>query len=258
MPPRVGEREHAEERDGQPEEMERGLPARLPHANRGADQQSQQTDGREQKVGGQGDRGDPVERDGVQPRLVQTQQRVVDRRTFGDRAQYAQQVGVALDRLAPGSQQHVPGFDPGQGRRGLRRHRLGQQAVGALAPEHAVVHAATAGANDRVGDCQAQQRRDDADGEQGPAPFAPKTARVDLALSALHDDRESMHANHTPHVVPLRQRTARRSERGWGHAACKKMDFDPTCWIEVFPRLPARHRTLPALKSRSERNVGQK
>ena len=124
----------------------------------------------------------------MQPRLAEAQQSVVDPSTISYGAQHAQQAGVALDGLPPNRQDHVSGLDTSQSCRRIRRHGSGDQSIGALTPEHAVLDATAIGADNRVGDRQTQQDRDDTDREQGPAPLAPIATGIDLALVELHEE----------------------------------------------------------------------
>ena len=214
----VRECEHAEERNGQPEEMERCPMPRTLDPDRRADEQTEQSNRCKHEVGGQRDSGGLLERDGVQPLLAETQQGVVEPLPVGDGAQQTPQVCAVLNRLAPDGEKHVARFDPRPRRRRVRIYRRGDQAVRAVRPEDAVVHVPAAGAYDRVGHGQAHQRGNDAHGQQSAAPLPPITARARLAINQCHDSREPSHANRAPCLFSQDRSKLHVSSGCWGIA----------------------------------------
>ena len=135
---REREREHAEERHREPEEVQCRLVGRTPRPHGGTDQQREDADRRQHVVEACRHRGDRRQRDLRHPPIAEGQQGVgVPRAAARGLLQCVH--GVArFDGLAVHGQQHVAGAHAGAGGRRRRIDLGGDDPGRALHPQHAV------------------------------------------------------------------------------------------------------------------------
>ena len=166
------EREDAEERDAEPEEMERRLIARTPQAHRGADQQREQADRGEHEIHRVAAR---RRRERERERLARARpQEGVDEPRPGVAAMLIlDDVGRRQHRRAVDREQHVAALDPGGRRGGAGRHLAGGDAFRAPGPEHAVLDLVPARVHRDVGDAERDEQRHDGHRKHGSTPDEP-------------------------------------------------------------------------------------
>ena len=160
------EREHAEERDREPEEMQRGRIVRSPEADGRSDRQRENAHERERVV-------QPVR--GKRHRQERNGHGKLERRALDDVRQWMRLIGRVDDRQHVGhatnlvpldEQQHVAGLDAraraGEG----RRHVGGHDVHTFLAPQHAVFQFAAPRLDERdIHDREAHEDRRRRDGQ---------------------------------------------------------------------------------------------
>ena len=198
---REREREHAEERDRQPEEMQRRLVAGAPRAHGGADQQRKDADGGEHVVEAahaardrrQGHLGDTA--------IAERQQRVGVAGAAGGLLLQRVHVVAGLDGLAVDREQHVAGADAGAGRRRDRVDLGGDDARRSLHPEHAVFHVVARRPLNDVGQAEQEQQRGHADRQrraQAVPPFGGGFSRAASGTGGIEGTEVSAGAKHIP------------------------------------------------------------
>ena len=166
------EREDAEERDADPEEVQRRLIARAPQAHGAADEQREQPDGSEHvihRARARRRRQRDIER---LPRS-ETKQRVGESRAFVAAVLICDNVSRRLDGRTVDGEQHIAPLDAGRVGRRSGSDLLGADAFGAIVPEHAVFDVVPARIHRDVRDAESNQDEDDDRGKRRPAPDEP-------------------------------------------------------------------------------------
>ena len=155
------EREHAEERDGQPEEMQRRLVigAAEPHGR--ADQQREDADRGEHEVEPARTRGDRLDRNVDHLLRAQPQDGVVQRGALLAGVEHLDHVLRARDGPAVDREENISYLESGARRPGAGRHFHGRDVVAAGAPEHAVLDLVPPNPLGDVGDRETEEEKDE-------------------------------------------------------------------------------------------------
>jgi hypothetical protein len=157
--PAEREGEDAEEGSGKPEEVQGGGVARPPQAYGAADQQREHADRREHEIERARAAGQGCEPDVDDLPRPQAQDRVPERRVALRRVQRIDDVRNRLHRAIVDGQQDVAALQPDPGCRGPGRDLLGNNALGARGPEHAIVDFAPGRARRDVRRAETEERR---------------------------------------------------------------------------------------------------
>ncbi len=136
------EPEHAEERDAQPEKVQRRLILRPTQSDHGADEQRKQPDAGQREVDsarpGRKAAHDDVRHLRVAARVANHD--VGERIAVARRMQGVDDVAGPVDDSVADLQQRVAAAEPGTAARRLRNHRLCKNVGSVAAPEDTVVH----------------------------------------------------------------------------------------------------------------------
>ena len=202
--PAEREGEHAEERDGQPEEVQRRLLVGTAQTHRGTDEQGEDADRDQHEVQAGPAVGENFQRELVQLLTAQPEHGVGTRRPVAAGMEDIEKCGPRLDRHSVDREQDVPGRETCADRRGSRCDFGRNEPRRPLDPQHAVLGLGPA-CPQHVGRRQAQQDGNDTHRQQRAAPTERATPTIDVPPNRRH------RILHGPGTARLLQRTFREN-----------------------------------------------